>query len=140
MKSGARDVVLIRLGTATRLEALVKSWHSEASGHSIGANSSRSRAQRTYDEASTRLRQAVWDPLIPHLGGAARIFVVPDGLINLVNFAALPRQGPPGPYFDRSWSGDSLPHCRARPPVQPALNPSSTAKGLLALGGVAFDE
>ncbi|MBI4602435.1 MAG: CHAT domain-containing protein, partial [Planctomycetes bacterium] len=32
----------------------------------------------------------VWDPVAARLGGAARVFVVPDGALHLVSFAALP--------------------------------------------------
>ena len=37
-----------------------------------------------------RLRELIWDPLAEALSGAGRVFVVPDGMLQLVNFAALP--------------------------------------------------
>jgi CHAT domain-containing protein/tetratricopeptide (TPR) repeat protein len=37
-----------------------------------------------------RVRRALWDPIEPAIEPARRIFLVPDGLTNLVDFAALP--------------------------------------------------
>ncbi len=47
-------------------------------------------ARQEMEGAERRLRQKLWDPLVPHLSGMARVFVVPDGAVNLVNLATLP--------------------------------------------------
>ena len=51
---------------------------------------SASEASIAYRTAGAALRRAVWDPLNAHVAGAARTFIVPDGLLNIVNVAALP--------------------------------------------------
>ena len=43
-----------------------------------------------YRSAALLLRQTVWDPIAAHLSGAKRVFVVPDGALNLVNLSGLP--------------------------------------------------
>jgi CHAT domain-containing protein len=37
------------------------------------------------------VRSLLWDPLVPSLGAPERVFLVPDGAISLVNYAALPQ-------------------------------------------------
>jgi CHAT domain-containing protein len=43
-----------------------------------------------YLRAAEALRQAVWDPVAPHVEGARRLFVVPDGSLHRLGFATLP--------------------------------------------------
>ena len=84
-----------------------------------------------------RLKRRIWDPLEPHLQGADRIFVVPDGALNLVNLAALPvgsssylmNQGPLIHYLSAE-----------RDIVQFAKQKPGAAQGLLALGAASFDD
>jgi CHAT domain-containing protein len=45
------------------------------------------------------LRARIWDPLVPHLAGARRIFIVPDGPLHLVNWDALPASGAAAAYL-----------------------------------------
>ena len=40
--------------------------------------------------AGNAVRRLLWDPVAGHLAGVDRVFVVPDGSIALVPFAALP--------------------------------------------------
>ncbi|MGZ4862864.1 MAG: tetratricopeptide repeat protein, partial [Halobacteriota archaeon] len=40
--------------------------------------------------AGADLRKAVFDPLLPHLGGATRVFIAPDGELTRLPFEALP--------------------------------------------------
>jgi len=84
----------VALGGAAALDDLVQAWRNEASGRSLVAGRSPAGAERAYLSAAGRLREAVWDPLAPLIAGATRIFIVPDGLLNVVSFVALPdRQG-----------------------------------------------
>ena len=85
------DPVYVPLGGANDVDALVNRWRAEAGGQSL-AQGATPALERRYRVAGTRLRVAVWDPLAPHLSGAARVFVVPDGSINLVSLASLPTE------------------------------------------------
>ena len=84
-----RPVTLVPLGSAVD-DAHIRSWRKQASGQSIAAGVSSTRADRSYLAASIRLRRTRLGSVGPVVVGASRIFVVPDGLLNLVNLAALP--------------------------------------------------
>ena len=47
-------------------------------------------AERRCRVAGQHLRERIWDPLFPDVLSARRIFLVPDGALQLVSFAALP--------------------------------------------------
>jgi CHAT domain-containing protein len=76
--------LLVDIGTAPAIERLVSGWRAQASVRPGVA---------TVSGAGEALRRAVWDPLAKHAGSASRIFIVSDGALSLVNFAALPRPG-----------------------------------------------
>jgi CHAT domain-containing protein len=50
------------------------------------------RNERAYREAGLALRKRVWDPLRPELAAAKLALVVPDGMLNLIPFSALPER------------------------------------------------
>jgi CHAT domain-containing protein/tetratricopeptide (TPR) repeat protein len=135
---GARspEAAFVQLGTAATLDGLVKAWREEAAGRSFAANRSAARAERSYLSAAGRLREAVWDPLIPLTAGAARIFIVPDGLLNVVSFAALPEDD--GRYLAE---GTSVIHYLSTERDLVVTERSVAApQMLLAVGGPTFDE
>ena len=125
-------VQAVSLGAASSIERLVDAWQAEAGGRSIATAPSAREAERMYRTAATALRLRIWDPLAGAIQGASRVFIVPDGGLNLVSFAALPsgsryllENGPPIHYLSTERdviSGDT-----------PA------GHGLLAVGGPAFD-
>jgi len=133
-RSGARDTIFVPLGTAASLEPLIKTWHDEAAGRSIAAGASRPRAERLYRAAASRLRQAIWDPLAPALSGVARVFVVPDGLLNIVNIAALPDAA--GRYLVES--GPTIHYVSTERDLVAAPSVGPERHSLLAVGGPAF--
>ena len=89
-----------------------------------------------YREAGEALRRRIWDPLTLDAEGFDRLFIVPDGALSLVNFAALTigddryliEQKPLIHYLSTEREVVGLDEGRARP-----------STGLLALGGAAFD-
>ncbi|HEY7185476.1 MAG TPA: CHAT domain-containing protein [Vicinamibacterales bacterium] len=76
-------------------------------------------------------------PVAPLLGDATRVFIVPDGTLNLVPFSALP-------VGQRSYMIERLPlvhYLSAERDVVPSPHEGgSGGHGLLALGGPAFDD
>jgi len=128
-------VAFVPLGVASTLDPIIEAWRREASGKSIARGVPATQAERMYLTAATRLRRAVWDPLVAHIGGASRVFVVPDGRLNLVNLSSLPD----GDSYlaERSASIHYL--TTERDLLLPDRD-ASAARGLLTVGGPAFDE
>jgi tetratricopeptide (TPR) repeat protein len=91
-RAGTPEIRFVTLGSASWIDGLVRTWRQEASGASMANDSSALQALSRYRTAGTALRRAVWDPVRPQLDGAERIFIVPDGLLNIVNIAALPER------------------------------------------------
>ena len=91
-----RRPTLVPLGSAARVESLILQWRRQLDQEAIAAGMGASRSEAAYRRVAGQLRQQIWDPLLPHLAKATRVFVVPDGALHLV----------------------SLPRCRpARPPI-----------------------
>lgn len=76
-----RSLTFVKVGSAARVDALVASWRGEASR----------RSGTGMVAAGVALRRAVWDPVAAVSGNASRVFIVADGALSLVSFAALPR-------------------------------------------------
>ena len=135
MHPAADDTAFVDLGPADRLDAAVTAWRSEAAGPSLPVTGAATDAERRYREASIVVRQLIWDPLASQVNAATRVFVVPDGLINLVKLAALP---------------DGAGYVLERQPILHYLTTErdlliperehGAPSALLAVGGPAFDE
>jgi CHAT domain-containing protein len=126
------EPILVDLGKAAAIDSMVGRWCAEMSrGAQVPARFLRESRAR---ELGLALRERVWDPVARRIGGATRIFVVPDASLNLVNLAALPdgdRQylAETGPTLHLlATERDLVPPGRAPPP----------GEGLLALGGAVF--
>ena len=76
------------LGDADTLDAQVSAWMEEAAHPR--ATMPGPAAEQHYREAGSVIRTRLWDPVDQAIAGARTVFIVPDGAINLVNFAALP--------------------------------------------------
>ncbi len=126
---------LVPLGPAAAIDLAVSRWRDEA-GHGVGVpGRPEPVAERACREAGNRLREMVWDPVAPLLGDAERVFLVPDGSLHLVDFAALP-VGEDGYLVE---SGPLL-HCAGAERDLVGREGRATAPGLLlAMGAPDFD-
>jgi len=128
-------IEVVSLGPAEAIEALVSRWKERAA---LGAEAllDPEVAEREYRVAGEALRKRVWDPVAPHLGEAKRVFVVPDGPLHLVNLAALPSGQ------DRYLVEEDrvIHYVSAERDLAGAGARKGRGRGLLALGGPAFDE
>lgn len=129
----SQRIGVYNLGDAKPINALVKRMRAsaEAEAHSGGMGSARN--EREYRAAALELRQKVWDPLATELRGKQLALVVPDFVLNLVPFAALPWGDgylvEHGPIIHLLTSErDLLP--------EPGMERKT---GLVALGGAAFE-
>ncbi len=128
------DVAMVPLGAAASLETLVARWHTETSG--IVRASSATDAELSYRVAGTALRRRLWDPIAGQLKDAINVFVVPDGALNVVTLAALPT-GRTTYLID---NGPVIHYLSAERDLVTSAAQSSAGRGLLALGGAAFDD
>jgi len=129
-----RPPVLVPLGPAQPIEAAVARWREEASRGPFVKGRTAAEADARYADAGRALREAIWDPLTPHLGESERLFVVPDAALHLVSLQSLPTAE------DRYLVEDGpLLHYLAA--ERDLVRPSGARPdgGLLAVGGPAFD-
>lgn len=133
-RAGPAPPEVVPVAGAARLEAAVGRWL-EACATPPPADVARARAaERRCDALGRAVSALAWAPLAPHLAGARRVFVVPDGVLHAVNFQALPaarggRLVESGPLIHRltaerdllPWPGESL------------------GRGLLVMGGPDFE-
>lgn len=130
--------IALPLGSAQAIDRAVARWRADiAAGAVVRAGIASAGSGSAARLSGAGLRKLVWDPLTRHLSDANRIFVVPDGTLSLVPFVALP-------VGDRSYVLERAPvihHLSAeRDIVAPSDKAASAARGLLALGGPAFDD
>ncbi len=126
---------MVDLGPATVIDRAIESWRREIrAGATAGGPFARNAEARTR-QAGTTLRQLVWDPLLDSADGASLIFVVPEGSLHHVNFAALPGDGgtylveTTAPFVVLSSEKDLIPN-----------SSDANTGGLLAVGGPDFGE
>jgi CHAT domain-containing protein len=122
------------LGSAETLDDLVTAWRAQVSGIAL-AGASAAAAEAASRVAGERLRRQFWDPVAARLHDASLIFIVPDGALNLVNVAALPLGR------DRYLVEEApvLHYLTTERDLIPSLT-HSLGRGLLAVGGPAYDE
>jgi CHAT domain-containing protein/tetratricopeptide (TPR) repeat protein len=132
VKAGTGEPIYVPLGDASDVDARITRWRAEAGGQSM-ASGPAAAWERRYRAVGTRLRAALWDPLAAHLSDASRVFVVPDGSINLVSLAALP-------VGDADYLIESAPILHYLTTERDLLQSrdATPVTGLLAVGGAAF--
>jgi CHAT domain-containing protein len=87
-----------------------------------------------YRDAGEKLRRRVWDPLAPRLAGSARVLVVADGSLQLIDFGALPAEGSSAYLIERP----PLLHLLSSERDLLAGTPAPAPGGLLAMGDPDF--
>jgi len=132
LRAGTEPVV-VPLGPADRIDTDIGEWRNRAAAQ---PDARRPDLERETRRVGDKLRRRLWDPLEPHVRGAERILVVPDGALHLINLAALPVgesayliEGVPLIHY--LTAERDIPHFAKGAPT--------TGRGLLALGGASFD-
>jgi CHAT domain-containing protein/tetratricopeptide (TPR) repeat protein len=89
LRSGEpQQVRMALLGDAEPIDALIAQAQPQLSGRHFGALEERLKTTDT--RATQRLRETVFDPLVPLLRGARRLFLAPEGDLCLLPFDGLP--------------------------------------------------
>ena len=124
VRSDTDRIFVKALGSADSIDGFVSMWRSQII---------RLRSEEAVFVAGQRLHKQVWAPLTTELEGISRVFIVPDGALNLVNFAALPSGR------HRYMVEDSLLlHYLSTERDVVASATSDAPNGLLAIGGAEF--
>lgn len=90
LSAGKRDPVLVALGPARDIDAEVLALRKSITETTIPRESLAKAAEASYRRAGAALRHQIWDPVERHLSGVTTVFIVPDGALQFVSFAALP--------------------------------------------------
>jgi CHAT domain-containing protein/Tfp pilus assembly protein PilF len=133
LRPGQSQPAVVDLGTAAEVDALVAQLRHTISQEAQDPGRAPQESEASYRRAAERLRLRIWDPLAPHWKGAARLFVVPDGSLHLVSFAALPA--------GRGYQIESGPaiHYLSVERDMVAGAPSAEGHDMLLVAGPAFD-
>ncbi|MEM7249496.1 MAG: CHAT domain-containing tetratricopeptide repeat protein, partial [Acidobacteriota bacterium] len=135
-RSGDPRIHFVQLGASARVRQAIATWRHEVtlplprSGPLVALREERYRA------AGRELRRLAWDPIAAELGGVDRVFIVPDGDLHVVSFATLPDDD--DGYLVES--GPLLHYLGAERDLVTAEESDASGHGLLAVGGVAFDD
>jgi len=122
LRAGESTPKVFSVGRAEAVVRAVSDWRREITA--------RSPDEKRYRERGAALRHLLWDPLSASVSDANRIFIVPDGALNIVNPATLPSDA--GGYLADTLSIHLL--SAERDLVRRSLAPRANA-GLLAMGG-----
>jgi len=130
-------VASVDLGPIEPIADAVRVWREglgAAAGRGLGAEARPSAA--SFAERGHALRRLLLDPLAGELAGASRCVIVPDDVVHLVPFDALPRSGDSGDLV-----GDHLRIETRATLTELLVAPSPFEEGgrLLAVGDVDFD-
>ena len=82
--------VVVPLGAAATIDSLVARWRADLVGEALQATGQPGDASRSDRVSGTALRRRIWDPIADHLRDVGNAFIVPDGTLSLIPFAALP--------------------------------------------------
>jgi CHAT domain-containing protein/tetratricopeptide (TPR) repeat protein len=130
-----RSVRVVAVGDAERIDSLLVEWSSRVAHADISPAGAQRIALSECTSAGIQARRATWDPVVPLLKGSDRVFIVPDGRLDLVNLAALPLDD--GRYLVEA--GPLLHLLGAERDLVPVQGTTRPGRGLLALGDPDFD-
>lgn len=130
------EPVVVPLGPAASIEAVVSKVRRQIAQESRSPGRAAKRSEADYRQTGEALRRAVWSPVSPYLRDARRVFIVPDGALHLVNFAALPT-GQSGYLLE---TGPRIHYLSAERDLVPVGEQQEKGVDLLAIGAPAFQE
>jgi len=126
---------VVPIGPASAIDELIAEMRKQVAQEALAPGRS-AVTETAYRRTGESLRRRVWDPLVPHLSKASRVFIVPDGALHLVNFAALPVEV--SRYLVET--GPSIHYLSAERDLLQAGDGASPASQLLIVGAPAFED
>jgi len=126
---------VVDLGNAAAIDRLVARWAAEAGRNPARAERTSRRVDPVLRTVGDQLRRAVWDPLVPFLGRARLVLLVPDGELHTVSWYAFPAGR--SSYLVE---GETVIHLLASEDDLLELAATRPAgQGLVAVGGVNYE-
>ena len=135
LRAGDAVPAVVPLGSAVTVDRLVLQWQQQLNQEAMAGGRATLRSEAAYRRLAAQLREQVWDPLLPRVSNAKRVFIVPDGALHLVGFAALPTAA--SRYLVET--GPVIHYLSTERDLIPTGRPLAVG-GLLALGSPAYDE
>jgi CHAT domain-containing protein/tetratricopeptide (TPR) repeat protein len=136
LPAGSSAPVAVDLGPASDLERTIGQWKKEISTGASSIRRTPEEPEAVYRRIGVQLRESVWDPVFVRVKGVERVFVVPDGAMNLVSFAGLP-VGEDEYLVERA---TTVHYLSAERDLVPPREAAGVGVGLLALGGPDYDD
>jgi CHAT domain-containing protein/Tfp pilus assembly protein PilF len=133
LRTGAHEPEFVPLGAAREIEGLLTAWRRAIARPAEVMDVSSRTSEDSYRRAGAGLRRRIWDPLIPGLGAAREVFVVPDAALHLVSLASLPVGS--SQYLVET--GPLIHYLSTERDLVPAQ--SRHGEGILVVGNPAFD-
>lgn len=128
---------LVSLGAALEIESAVDGVRSKLAAEAAAPGMAMKRNEAAYRVSAEKLRKLIWDPIDRHVTGAKRIFIVPDGALHMINFAALPEAGTDSRYLVERGMLFHYLSAERDLVTEASLDPAGV--GLLAVGNPSFN-
>jgi tetratricopeptide (TPR) repeat protein len=140
LRGGDDQPTFVDLGLSKDVDERVAAWRQALHRAFVVLTAHEDSAPSLVEVADTgrRLRRAVWDPVLKKLGQTKTVFLVPDGSLHRVSFAALPASD--GRYLlEEGPALHVLSTSRDLVRLRRSDRETVTGRGVLALGGPDYD-
>jgi len=134
LRAGKQEPEFVQLGSARKIESLLAVWRRDIARPAEANGLSAKTDENTYRRSGAALRRRIWDPLVPELGDAREVLVVPDAALHLVSLASLPVGN--SEYLIET--GPLIHYLSTERDLVPAE--SRHGEGILVVGNPAFDQ
>lgn len=136
-RNGGGSVTWVSLDDRAKLEQRIRSWRERLQQSAVELASGSSATLVAFQRDGKRLREQIWAPLEPALKGVKQVYLVPEGLLARLPWAALPGKAN-GSYLIEDYAVG----CLSFPQLAISSPPARTQRpiGLLAVGGVDYNQ
>ena len=90
LRAGEQQPEFVQLGSAHQVENRLAAWRRSIARQAEVIDVAANTGEDAYRGFGVALRRRIWDPLVPGLGHAKEVFVVPDAALHLVSLGSLP--------------------------------------------------
>ena len=128
---------VVWLGSAPEINQAVDDLRAKLAAEAAAPGAAMKRNEVAYRASAEKLRKLVWDPIDRYVASLKRIFIVPDGALHMINFAALPEAGSDGRYLIER--GALFHYLSAERDLVTENSVEPSGVGLLAVGNPSFN-